>query len=82
MNNLAESKEVQNAMRELICLQDCGPAENFKERLHSALVCLSKAQDQESMRTLVESNLKFMSGFLALEGLTVEQLMEEFFPHD
>ena len=80
MNNLSESIEVQNALRELISLQDCGIAEDFKTRLNSALDRLSKAKNLKGMREIVGPQLKFISGHLAAVGLTPEQLIESFFP--
>ena len=74
---------IRKALETLDWLQSPRSPRDFKERLLGALDTLSKARAQKKiMPPIVERylNLKSMKSSLAREELTVEDLMQQFFP--
>lgn len=79
MNNLAESKEIQDAINELFWLEEYPPGETFKEKLNNILARLSKAQNLDGLSTIVIPQLTFMNGRLKASGLELNQIIKGLF---
>ena len=75
-------KEVRDALKMLDYLQGPSPSRDFKAKLLGALGCLSKDPVPRTIREIVEQHLELMRSFLTFEGLTVEGLIQQFFPRD
>lgn len=76
-------KEIRDALSTLGWLQSPRPPRDFKEQLFCALDILSKTSClRRRMRPIVERHLKAMESSLACEELTIESLMQQFFPSE